>query len=271
MQDDGMYPKVDSYGYIKRQRAFNMQHGHRHDYHELYYLVSGERRYFIGDRIFTVKSGDLVFIPRGALHRTTRIKTDAHERILVSVQEGQIPPSIRGDVKRLFEKRVVTIPAKHRVSLREHLLQMDREYQSGAPYGEEMQQSYVAQLLVQLLRMHPQAADNSRPEADLVIEQAAKYISLHFAEELTLTSAARQFAMSPAHFSRKFKQTTGFGFNEYLTHIRMTYAERLLRGSRFPITEVAIQSGFNDSNYFAAVFRKYHGVTPYKYRKMKEN
>ena len=43
---------------------------HRHTTHELYYLVKGQREYFIEDRFFMVNEGDFVLIPKGVFHRT---------------------------------------------------------------------------------------------------------------------------------------------------------------------------------------------------------
>ena len=52
---------------------------------------------------------------------------------------------------------------------------------------------------------------------------------------------------------------------EYLNHIRITAAEKLLIQTDMPITRIAMECGFNDSNYFAAVFKKIKGITPKKF------
>ena len=43
---------------------------HYHHAYEIYYVLDGEREYFIGDKFFKVSSGDLVWVPKDMLHRT---------------------------------------------------------------------------------------------------------------------------------------------------------------------------------------------------------
>ena len=71
--------------------------------------------------------------------------------------------------------------------------------------------------------------------------------------------------IGPSYFSKQFKAITGVGLIEYLNLTRITAAEKLLTETNRPITEVAMECGFNDSNYFAAVFKKIKGITPKKF------
>ena len=84
----------------------------------------------------------------------------------------------------------------------------------------------------------------------------------NFASDITLSGIAKMCSVSPEHMSRTFKKETGFGFSEYLTHLRLKEAEYLLKNSTLPITDVAYQCGFFDSNYFSVVFKKIFGVSP---------
>lgn len=72
---------------------------------------------------------------------------------------------------------------------------------------------------------------------------------------------------SESYISRRFKSTVGVSINEYINFIRVSKAVEILESKKMPITEIAINCGFNDSNYFSTVFKKLKGVTPYKYMK----
>ena len=64
-------------------------------------------------------------------------------------------------------------------------------------------------------------------------------------------------------FSRKFKKETGFGFNEYLNIYRLKKADIWLRNDpKAKISEIAINCGFNDSNYFSKVYKKVYKISP---------
>ncbi len=73
--------------------------------------------------------------------------------------------------------------------------------------------------------------------------------------------------MEETYFSKKFKQLTGFGFNEYLTQIRLRKSEILLLSPENSINEIADMCGFSSSNYFGDIFKKHTGLSPSQYRK----
>ena len=73
--------------------------------------------------------------------------------------------------------------------------------------------------------------------------------------------------MSESCLSRKFKQVSGMGLNEFITSVRIHNAEKLLAGGELSVTRIAELCGYSDSNYFASVFKKIKGTTPVKYAK----
>lgn len=93
-------------------------------------------------------------------------------------------------------------------------------------------------------------------QAEAAIQESARFIYEHYQENLSLKDAATIAPMSPSYFSRKFKESTGFGFKEYLINIRMQEATHLLLSTAAPVTELAGICGFSDSNYFGDAFRK---------------
>ena len=94
-----------------------------------------------------------------------------------------------------------------------------------------------------------------------------KIISENFQTNLVLNDLAESFSVSPEHLSRTFKKETGFGFNEYLTLVRLQKAEQFLEdGELKTVSEIAYACGFNDSNYFSDRFKKTHGISPLKFR-----
>ena len=66
------------------------------------------------------------------------------------------------------------------------------------------------------------------------------------------------------------KALAGIGFRDYLAHMRLKEAARLLRTTQRPIQEIACHCGFTSSNYFGDVFRSAYKVSPREYRRREE-
>ncbi len=95
---------------------------------------------------------------------------------------------------------------------------------------------------------------------------AAAYITAHAAEPLTLNALAVRYRLTPAGFSRAFKQTTGLPPIAYALLHRITRAKALI-GQGLPLVEVALETGFYDQPHFTHYFKRYMGVTPVAYRR----
>lgn len=92
-----------------------------------------------------------------------------------------------------------------------------------------------------------------------------KYISANVESDLSLEALSCRFSITPNHLSKQFKKITGVGLNDFINISRVTAAEKLLISTNMSITSVALACGFNDSNYFASVFKKFKGITQKKY------
>ena len=106
----------------------------------------------------------------------------------------------------------------------------------------------------------------SNPD-DANILTATKYIYNNFRRPLTLEEVAAIASLSPTYFSKKFKQVTGMGFKEYLNYVRLKHAQTALLTTNNTITDIALEYGFNDSNYFKDLFKKVFGKSPREFRK----
>ena len=102
-------------------------------------------------------------------------------------------------------------------------------------------------------------------EIHKLIQDAANYVSQNSSADLSLTTIAKKYNVSTGYFSKSFKNVTGMRFSEYINITRVSAASKLLETTNMSITDSSAEFGFDDSNYFAAVFKKYKGVTPKKY------
>nr|WP_223919452.1 helix-turn-helix transcriptional regulator [Clostridium sporogenes] len=71
--------------------------------------------------------------------------------------------------------------------------------------------------------------------------------------------------ISTYYFCRTFKQMTGKTTTEYINEVRLKRSIKLLKDGNMNITEISINCGFNDVNYFSRLFKKSYGVSPTKF------
>ncbi|MFI3280678.1 MAG: response regulator [Rikenellaceae bacterium] len=94
------------------------------------------------------------------------------------------------------------------------------------------------------------------------------FINDNLASSIDVEIIAKHMCMSRAALYKKLKTIIDIGAMEYVTKIRMTIAaERLLSTSK-SITEIAMQCGYTDNQYFSKAFKQYHGISPSQYRKL---
>lgn len=101
---------------------------------------------------------------------------------------------------------------------------------------------------------------------DRAVDVALQYIRTHFHADLSLEKVASIVYLNPVYFSQLFKQKTGHGFKEYVTHLRLEQAKQLLLNPKLRLADIAERIGYQDMRHFTQVFRKKYGVTPSEYR-----
>ncbi|ANE45486.1 AraC family transcriptional regulator [Paenibacillus swuensis] len=104
--------------------------------------------------------------------------------------------------------------------------------------------------------------------SDKAIEIALQYIRTHYHDDLSLEKVAAVVFLNPVYFSQLFKQKTGQGYKEYVTHLRMEQSKGLLQNSQLKLADVAERIGYGDMRHYTQVFRKKYGMTPTEYRNL---
>ena len=107
----------------------------------------------------------------------------------------------------------------------------------------------------------------SEPKPSPVVLRAGQYVAENFCDpNISLISVAHHVGMSPAHFSTVFSQAMGHSFISHLTALRIERAKTLLATTGMKLSDIAMEIGYNEPNYFSHVFRKVEGMTPKEYR-----
>ena len=110
----------------------------------------------------------------------------------------------------------------------------------------------------------------STVQTDPRIQTVIDYIMLNPTEEYTSDKLSGMAEVAETTFRRLFKEATGKTATEFIRHVRLTTAARLLLVSNDPVNCIAHDVGFEDANHFTRVFRQAFGMTPGRYRKMSQ-
>ena len=249
----------------KRSGTYTLSSGHYHNMYEIYFLLEGQCRYFIENRIYDVIAGDLVLIPKRSIHKTLYDDIPT-ERYVINFSKNYIPPSLSIPVHELFKNNIYRPTPENRRAITKIFTKIDSEYRLADEYSRLAIYGCLTELYTLILRNPMTDVPDSSEKGNIPIENVTQYITKHFQEPLTLEQMAVMASLSTSYFSRLFKNITGFGFKEYLTIIRIKEAQRKLAHTDVSICQIAYDCGFNDSNYFSSVFKQQNGISPLRYR-----
>ena len=96
----------------------------------------------------------------------------------------------------------------------------------------------------------------------MLTQNMLSYIAGHAHEQISRNGLARQFGISPSHFSRLFKSATGLSLCEYMARLRIARARKMLKDSTGSITEIALDCGFTSIRTFNRCFQRIIGCPP---------
>ena len=98
------------------------------------------------------------------------------------------------------------------------------------------------------------------------LRKVEDYLYEHLAAEISIGDLARQVDLSPFHFCRVFKQTTGMSPLQFVTRERIARAQQLMRETSRSLIEIGLEVGYSNPSHFAQVFRRVAGTTPTAFR-----
>jgi len=102
-----------------------------------------------------------------------------------------------------------------------------------------------------------------------VIEKVKSYIDENISGDISLQAMSQMVFMNPTYLSELFKKETGENFIDYITKSRVGMAKKLLANTTMKMEEIAGKVGYDRLEYFYRVFKKFEGVTPKEFRKLK--
>lgn len=248
---------------------------HTHDSPELIIVLYGNVVININGTTFPLKMGDIICIPAHIPHNT--IMTSSIDPAIIfftSFSDFQFKD---------MEPDSITFPGGQYYMHTSGLvfqditticLQMVAERYSNQIGQYFMQKAYLTQLLLLIIRQimtPPDRLSAAIPfkthSRSYVVSEIRKYLSLHYAEKISLDLIAKNMYLSSAYISRAFREETGEAPINYLIRTRLEHARLQLEANdHSSLKEIAENVGYDDVYYFSKLFKKYYGISPMNYR-----
>lgn len=112
-----------------------------------------------------------------------------------------------------------------------------------------------------LLETNVNSANLSQP-----IREALGYIDEHIERTVGLREVAEHIHLNASYFSVLFKEQLQMTFSEFVARKKLQKAKEMLLTTKLPISEIALQVGYQTAKYFNKVFKEYDGRSPGQYR-----
>ncbi|HEY1378609.1 MAG TPA: AraC family transcriptional regulator [Gemmataceae bacterium] len=239
----------------------------RHDFLELFYVLSGAGAFHVDGRVHPCRAGDLVAVPAGRDHHIADDPAAplALYGICVAPAVWRAEPELLAALPagRLSVGR--PLAARVRADLRRLLF----EQTLARPGGRVLALGLTLHLLGLIARAARPAGPGHRSGPAVYRAAIERYVAdlpHRFFEATDLDRAAGELGMSRRRFTQLFRQVAGRSWSEYLTGLRMDYACQLLRDTTRSVVATAFECGYEDVTGFYRAFKRHTGLPPRAWR-----
>lgn len=274
---DLIYSEDNNNGiYVEKQiriPTFTMTYEHVHTYCEIFYLKTGSCIYHVNHNTYHLTAGEAMVVAPGDSHSTSYEGLVPCERIIVYCKPEAVPETFLEKHDRISQNisrsGKIILDKKGQIKTEGLLLRMMEENNMPDEHSFEMLSLLVMEMLLCLDRSGIFVCEKLQVNDGIStdIADTLSYIAQNYRLPLSLEEVAAQINLSPTYLSKKFRKTTGVTFKEYVNYIRIKQAVQALLTTDDSITKIAVDCGFNSSNYFKDIFRKVNGVSPRAFRK----
>ena len=211
--------------------------------------------------------GDVFIVPANVPHRA--YWKQPSEGIMLALEPESM---VKAAIDSLLSDRIELIPQFATTDLQLFqiaqwlLIELQQQHIGSSLYIESLTTMLMIHLLRNYTTVEQKIPDYTGGLAQYKLRMAIAFIHENLDRDLKLADIAALVAMSPYHFARMFKQSTGFTPHQYLIRQRLTKAQELLRTSEIAIADIGYMVGYQNPSHFTSVFRKHFKVTPKAYR-----
>lgn len=276
---DLYYSKSDyciDYSHTTTENPQNMDF-HLHDRFEIYLFISGKVKYFIENKVYSLKYGDILIMNSHEIHKPFFVSDCIYERIVIHFDPmiAKLFSQPELDLLNCFiyrpkgEQNKINLTKDQLNEVLNLLMKIEKANNDSIsmPEARTLKLLYFIELLIRLNSIFTNSLHHAaQPGMPDILVAIIGYIDQNLCGDLSLSVFEEKFFINRFYLSRLFKKNTGSGLHEYILYKRISLAKKLL-AEGYNVTSTASLCGFNDYSNFLRTFKKAVGITPGRYHK----
>lgn len=232
----------------------------------LIYLNQGAMHCTFEDETFQIKKWDLILLNKDQSIEVSAVRKVHRVEIALS---GVLFSSSQTNAS--FNKGVYVVSDKSQV-FKKYIDMIIFEEENRFRATDSLQQKLFENLMIHVLRHNELEIKDSRVQVKHEeIQIIQDYIRDNYAERITLDQLADMVDINKYYLIRLFKLQTGLSPIDYLIHVRLREAEKMLTQTNITISSISEQVGFHSPSHFSMTFKENNHCTPTEYRRQYSN
>lgn len=233
---------------------------HIHDCYEIYFNVSGDVSFFVNNKLYPIKKGDVIFARGGEVHFCVYNRPILHEYFCVWINSDR-NSAVTEFIERNLKKNFISCGDLGE-DISNLLFKMNN-----VPSSDDRFEDTVNLLRLLILISERREKQTPPPPSILPIElqRIVDDISENFAEISGVNDILKRHYISQATLNRRFRKYMQISPRAFLEDKKLAYARQLLLCG-VSVTDACFNAGFSDCSRFITVFKRKFGETPHKYK-----
>lgn len=252
---------------------------HCHDFIEFTYIISGNLKCKIENKVYDINDHTLLPFNSGVCHQelfnsSSNSKLEEVHIAFKNIKLNNIPPNhimiYKSDVPFKF--------IKFKEEFHDCCLEIVKEQKSNSLGKDIMIKSLVMKAITLFLKEVACTDDTlnyidsnkkfefQSDENSNVVPIIINYFEKNYMHNISLNNIAKNMYLSSIYISKLFKEVTGESPINYLINVRLRKAKKLLKKTDMSIKSISQSVGYSDAYYFSKLFKKYIGISPSKFR-----
>jgi len=247
---------------------------HIHEFCELVLVWRGNGLHVLNDRPYRITRGDLFYIRAEDKHSYASVNDLVLQNIIYCPDRLKLNIDWATYIPGFNDSRPMPrwrLSSSGMTNARQVITQLEHEALKDDPVSNKMAELLFAQLVITFNRCRHLIDNPDVNEQEMLLDKLITTLASRLATSFVLEEFCSQQQCSERVLRQQFRDQTGMTINQYLRQLRICHAQYLLQHTRQMVSDIAMQCGFEDSNYFSVVFSREVGMTPVQWRTLRQS